>query len=176
MGENSPARRTASNQGDRESLSRQPGKEPTAYLSERDEQSQRTQNDATWTRRPSWPRSAAAANRPAPAVPAQQAQRYRAELVQLRRAGASYPDLATWLRTRHRLRVSHTTVMRYLRGLPEMADDRRRVPPAMPSFRSPRGQPHTRSGAPWPWARPATGPATMAASTASAPPGSTNRP
>lgn len=49
--------------------------------------------------------------------------RYRAELVKLRRAGASYPDLVTWLRTHHRLRVSHTTVLRYLRELPEMADE-----------------------------------------------------
>ena len=50
-------------------------------------------------------------------------ERYRAELVQLRRAGASYPDLVTWLRTRHRMTVAHTTVMRYLRRLPELADE-----------------------------------------------------
>jgi hypothetical protein len=40
--------------------------------------------------------------------------------VALRRAGASYPDLVTWLRGR-KVAVSHTTVLRYLRTLPEMA-------------------------------------------------------
>ena len=45
---------------------------------------------------------------------------HRAELVALRRAGGSYPDLVTWLRGR-KVVVSHTTVMRYLRTLPEMS-------------------------------------------------------
>ena len=48
--------------------------------------------------------------------------RYRAELVQLRLAGGSYPDLVVWLRKTHCVKVSHTTVMRYLRQLPEMAE------------------------------------------------------
>jgi len=48
--------------------------------------------------------------------------RYRAELVALRRAGASYPDLVVWLRTEHRVKVSHTTVMRYLKTLPEFKE------------------------------------------------------
>lgn len=52
-----------------------------------------------------------------------QLERYRAELVALRHAGGSYPDLASWLRTTHRLSVAHTTVMRYLQGLPELAED-----------------------------------------------------
>jgi len=46
--------------------------------------------------------------------------RLRAELVALRRAGASYPALATWLRAEHRIRVAHTTILRFLRSLPEM--------------------------------------------------------
>jgi hypothetical protein len=50
--------------------------------------------------------------------------RYRAELVALRRAGASYPDLVVWLRTQHRMRVNHTTVMRYLKTLPELQEER----------------------------------------------------
>lgn len=50
-------------------------------------------------------------------------ERYRAELVALRRVGGSYPDLVTWLRTTHRMTVAHTTVMRYLQGLPELSDD-----------------------------------------------------
>jgi len=49
-------------------------------------------------------------------------ERYRAELVALRRDGGSYPDLAAWLRTEHRVTVVHTTVMRYLQTLPELAD------------------------------------------------------
>lgn len=52
-----------------------------------------------------------------------QLERYRAELVALRRAGGSYPDLTTWLRTTHRVTVAHTTVMRYLQGLPELTED-----------------------------------------------------
>jgi hypothetical protein len=48
--------------------------------------------------------------------------RYRAELVQLRLAGGSYPDLVVWLRKTHHVKVSHTTVMRYLKQLPELAD------------------------------------------------------
>lgn len=49
-------------------------------------------------------------------------ERHRAELVKLRRAGASYPELVTWLRLSHQLTVVHTTVMRYLQELPEMSD------------------------------------------------------
>ncbi|MTH95373.1 hypothetical protein [Roseibium sp. RKSG952] len=44
--------------------------------------------------------------------------RYRAELVAMRKAGASYNDLAVWLHMQHRLRVSATTIMRYLASLP----------------------------------------------------------
>lgn len=45
---------------------------------------------------------------------------HRAELVARRRAGASYPNLAAWLHTEHRITVSHTTVLRFLAALPEM--------------------------------------------------------
>lgn len=48
--------------------------------------------------------------------------RFRAELVELRRAGASYPELAEWLRREKRTKVSHTTVMRFLKQLPEMSN------------------------------------------------------
>jgi len=40
--------------------------------------------------------------------------RYHAELVSLRKAGASYPELSEWLALHKRLCVNHTTVMRYL--------------------------------------------------------------
>ena len=46
--------------------------------------------------------------------------RYRAELVTLRQAGASYRELAFWLRRDHRLRVAPTTIRRYLIQLPEV--------------------------------------------------------
>ncbi len=46
--------------------------------------------------------------------------RYRAELVALRKAGASLHDLALWLRQKKRIKVSHTTVMRFLAKLPEL--------------------------------------------------------
>ena len=46
--------------------------------------------------------------------------RYRAELVSLRRMGASYRDMAMYLRHEHRRRVDPTTVRRYLIKLPEV--------------------------------------------------------
>ena len=49
--------------------------------------------------------------------------RYRAELVALHRMGASYRDLAVYLRHEHRKRVDPTTVRRYLIKLPEVAQE-----------------------------------------------------
>ena len=49
--------------------------------------------------------------------------RYRAELVRLRRLGASYPELALYVWHTHRKRVNQTTVRRYLIKLPEMEED-----------------------------------------------------
>ena len=46
--------------------------------------------------------------------------RWRAELVQLRLAGASYRELAEWLRTAKRRKYAPTTVRRYLIQLPEL--------------------------------------------------------
>ncbi len=48
--------------------------------------------------------------------------RYRAELVELRRIGASVAELTDWLRQR-RCCVSPSTVSRYLRRLPELAEE-----------------------------------------------------
>jgi len=45
--------------------------------------------------------------------------RYRSELVALRKQGASYHELAAWLRSK-RVKVSHTTIIRYLAKLPEL--------------------------------------------------------
>lgn len=47
--------------------------------------------------------------------------RYRAELVKLRRAGASLAQLQLWLQNR-RLKVSRSTIHRYLRRLPELTN------------------------------------------------------
>ena len=47
---------------------------------------------------------------------------YRKELAELRQEGASYPDLVVWLRTKKRKRACHTTIMRYLKQLPEVSD------------------------------------------------------
>lgn len=49
--------------------------------------------------------------------------RYRAELVTLRRMGASYRDMAVYLRHEHRKRVDPTTVRRYLVKLPEVTQE-----------------------------------------------------
>jgi len=46
--------------------------------------------------------------------------RFRAEIVAIRKAGASLQDLAIWLRMRHRLKIHPTSIGRYLAGLPEM--------------------------------------------------------
>ena len=45
--------------------------------------------------------------------------RYRAELVAMRRAGASCADLAEWLRV-HRCRIHRSSIDRYLKRLPEL--------------------------------------------------------
>ncbi len=47
----------------------------------------------------------------------------RAELVAMRQAGASYPELATWLRQYKRIKMAHTSIMRYLNQLPELKGD-----------------------------------------------------
>ena len=49
-------------------------------------------------------------------------KKHRAELVDLRRLGASYPELALWLRHEKHIKVAHTTVMRYLTQLPELKE------------------------------------------------------
>lgn len=46
--------------------------------------------------------------------------RWRVELVNMRREGASYRELAKWLREKKRRRFDHTTIRRYLIQLPEL--------------------------------------------------------
>lgn len=46
----------------------------------------------------------------------------RAELVALRQAGASYREISRWLRQQKRIKITHTTVMRYLEKLPEFKE------------------------------------------------------
>jgi hypothetical protein len=46
----------------------------------------------------------------------------RVELVALRKAGASYRELSLWLRHTKRIKMTHTTVMRYLQKLPELKE------------------------------------------------------
>ena len=47
--------------------------------------------------------------------------RYRAELVALRRMGASYKDLSLYIWHEHRRRADPTTIRRYLVKLPEIS-------------------------------------------------------
>ena len=49
--------------------------------------------------------------------------RYRAELVSLHRMGASYRDMAAYLRLEHRKLVAPTTIRRYLIKLFEVAQE-----------------------------------------------------
>ena len=46
--------------------------------------------------------------------------KYRAELVAMKQAGASCADLAEWLRVNHRCKVHRSSIDRYLRKLSEM--------------------------------------------------------
>lgn len=48
--------------------------------------------------------------------------KHRAELVALRKAGASLADLTEWLRKNCRLRIHRSSIGRYLHKLPEMFD------------------------------------------------------
>lgn len=51
--------------------------------------------------------------------------RYRAELVAMKQAGASCADLVVWLRITHRCKINRSSVDRYLKKLPELQDDLR---------------------------------------------------
>lgn len=46
--------------------------------------------------------------------------KYRAELVAMKQAGASCADLVEWLRVNHRCKVNRSSIDRYLKKLPEM--------------------------------------------------------
>jgi len=48
--------------------------------------------------------------------------KYRAELVAMKQAGASCADLAEWLRMSHRCKVNRSSVDRYLKKLPELSE------------------------------------------------------
>lgn len=48
---------------------------------------------------------------------------YRAELVALRRAGASLREIVVWLRRMRRCDVHKSTLCRYLRSLPELGGE-----------------------------------------------------
>lgn len=48
--------------------------------------------------------------------------KHRAELVAMRRAGASCADLAEWLRVSHRIKANRSSIDRYLRKLPELKE------------------------------------------------------
>ncbi|MCD6047081.1 MAG: hypothetical protein K0S08_728 [Gammaproteobacteria bacterium] len=45
---------------------------------------------------------------------------WRAEIVELRKAGASYREIQAWLAAERRIKVEHTDVLRFLKKLPEM--------------------------------------------------------
>jgi IS30 family transposase len=47
----------------------------------------------------------------------------RTEIVSLRKSGASFREIALWLRQTKRIKMAHTSVMRYLAKLPEINGD-----------------------------------------------------
>ena len=59
--------------------------------------------------------------------------KYRAELVAMRQAGASAQDLVIWLKMKHRLKIHRSSVDRYLSTLTELA--------AAPPAESPKQEP-----------------------------------
>lgn len=56
--------------------------------------------------------------------------KYRAELVALKQHGGSWRELALWLKQHKRRQISHTTIMRYLKKLPELNSSRLNTPQA----------------------------------------------
>jgi len=48
---------------------------------------------------------------------------YKEQLLQLREAGASYQDLAQWLSSKKKMKVSYTTIMRYLKKISKEEND-----------------------------------------------------
>lgn len=46
----------------------------------------------------------------------------RSELVKLRKMGASYREISNWLRQDKCIKITHTTVMRYLAKCPELKE------------------------------------------------------
>ena len=50
--------------------------------------------------------------------------KYRAELVAMKQAGASCADLAEWLRVNHRMKVHRSSIDRFLKKLPELSGAR----------------------------------------------------
>lgn len=53
--------------------------------------------------------------------------RYRAELVAMRQAGASCTDLAVWLRVTHRCKINRSSIDRYLKKLPELSSETQKI-------------------------------------------------
>ena len=53
--------------------------------------------------------------------------RFRAEIVALKKSGASGQDIVTWLKMKHRLKINRSSVVRYLASLPEMAAGKKAV-------------------------------------------------
>ena len=45
--------------------------------------------------------------------------KFQVELVTMKKAGASFSELALWLRRKKRIKVSHTTILRFLAKLTE---------------------------------------------------------
>jgi hypothetical protein len=51
--------------------------------------------------------------------------KYRAEMVALWKEKASYREIQLWLRKKNHIKVSHTTIMRYLNKLPEVHQEQK---------------------------------------------------
>jgi hypothetical protein len=50
--------------------------------------------------------------------------KYRAELLAMKRVGASCADLAEWLKVRHRCKIHRSSIDRYLKKLPKLNEEK----------------------------------------------------
>src|SRR5262245_55096163 len=51
-----------------------------------------------------------------------QLKKYRAEIVALKKSGASFRLIAEWLTLKKHLKVNHTTIIRFAKNLPELQE------------------------------------------------------
>lgn len=62
--------------------------------------------------------------------------KYRAELIALKKANASYSEIVLWLRQKKHIKVNHTTVLRFLNKQPEFTKAKEKQHAELPQSQS----------------------------------------